>query len=232
MQEKAEMEKKEEKVEKIQPSLLERGVDYLIVNTLGKIMPKSATPNRVTAFGAVGALIGIICAVMAKVHPLFLIGTCLGVLTHLVCDSLDGYVARTRNLKSNRGAYFDLLTDILHITYLLIALTFSGVMHWYFSIFMVPVYALIIFTSMNEILYLKRFSFPMVGPTETHFFFFALLIGSMITSCRVLFTIRGVDFTFADAVCVVGGIPMYIEMIRLQISIYIKIRREDKKAEE
>ena len=56
--------------------------------------------------------------------------------------------------------YFDLLTDILHITYLIIALAFAGFVSFEISIFLVPVYALIIFTAMNYILYLKEFLFP------------------------------------------------------------------------
>ena len=225
-------EKKPEKgVEKVVPSPIEKLLDHVVHKSLGPIVPKWMSPNMVTGIGAIGGAIGIVFALLSRMHPLFLIGTCCGIITHLVCDNLDGFVARQRNSLSNRGAYFDLLTDILHITYLLIALTFAGVMHWYITIFLVPVYALIIFTSMNEIHYLNRFSFPTVGPAETHLFFIAIMVGSMITSCKVLLTLWGVDFTFGDLVCLVGGIPLYVEMIRLQITVYLRIRKKDKEAE-
>ena len=84
----------------------------------------------------------------------------------MICDDLDGYVARTRNMTSTAGGYFDLLTDILHITYLIIALAFAGFVSFEISIFLVPVYALIIFTAMNYILYLKEFLFPRLGFIE------------------------------------------------------------------
>ena len=223
--------KKEKSVEKVVPSPIEKLLDHVVHKTLGPVVPKWMSPNMVTGIGALGGAIGIVFALLSRIHPLFLIGTCFGILTHLVCDNLDGFVARQRNMGSNRGAYFDLLTDILHITYLLIALTFAGVMHWYMTIFMVPVYGLIIFTSMNEIHYLNRFSFPAVGPAETHLFFIAIMVGSMITSCKVLLTLWGIDFTFGDLVCLVGGFPLYVEMIRLQITVYLRIRKKDKEAE-
>lgn len=218
-------------VEKVIPSVIERCVDKIVVTVFKGIVPKNMSPNAITLIGAIGGFMGAGFAVLARIHPLFLIGTCCGILTHLICDSLDGHIARSRNLKSNRGAFFDLLTDILHITYLLIGLTFGGVMHWYVTIFLVPVYAIIIFTSMNEIHYLKKFSFPSVGPSETHLLLLAVMIGSMITSCKVLFTIKGIEVKFGDIVCLLGGIPMYFEMIRLQISVYLRIRKQDKSEE-
>ena len=163
-------EKEKKKVKKNIPSPIERFLENLTYATFGKITPKWMTPNMITAFGALWGLFGIICAALSRISPYFLIGTIFGLFGHLFCDDLDGYIAIQRNMKSNRGAYFDLLTDILHITYLLIALTFAGVMHWWFSIFVVPVYGIIIFTSMNEIHYLGEFSFPTVGPAETHLF--------------------------------------------------------------
>ena len=171
------MNKKEEntnKVKKIIPSKLETGFQQLLYKTIGKHIPKNMTPNQITLIGAIGGLIGIVSAFLSKLNPLFLIGTILGLLCHLICDNLDGYVARTRNMTSTAGGYFDLLTDILHITYLIIALSFAGFVSFEISIFLVPVYALIIFTAMNYILYLKEFLFPRLGPIETHLFFIVL----------------------------------------------------------
>ena len=147
--------KKEEKVKKIIPSKLETGFQQFLYKTVGVHIPKNMTPNQITLIGAIGGLIGIVCAFIAKWNPLFLIGTTCGLICHLICDDLDGYVARTRNMTSKAGGYFDLLTDILHITYLIIALAFAGFISFEIAIFLVPVYALIIFTAMNYILHLN-----------------------------------------------------------------------------
>ena len=65
----------EQKVKKIIPSKLETGFQQLLYKTIGVHIPKNMTPNQVTLIGAIGGLIGIICAFLAKLNPLFLIGT-------------------------------------------------------------------------------------------------------------------------------------------------------------
>lgn len=220
-------EDKSTEVKKIIPSKLETGFQQLLYKTIGKHIPKNMTPNQITFIGALGGLIGIICAFLAKINALFLIGTILGLLCHLICDDLDGYVARTRNMTSKAGGYFDLLSDILHITYLIIALAFSGYISFQIAIFLVPIYALIIFTAMNYILYLKEFLFPRLGPIETHMFFVLLCIGSMIWKQSIIWNWGVVSLKFADIVCLVGGIPMYYEMIRLQIQLFRRLKLQD-----
>ncbi len=215
-------------VKKIIPSKLETGFQQLLYKTLGKHIPKNMTPNQITLIGAIGGLIGIVFAFLSRINAYFLIGTICGILCHLICDDLDGYVARTRNMTSKAGGYFDLLTDILHITYLIMALAFAGFVRFEVAIFMVPVYALIIFTAMNYILYLKEFLFPRLGPIETHLFFIAICIGIMIWKTTELFTIKNIGFKFGDIVFIVGGIPMYYEMIRLQIQLFLRLNKQEK----
>lgn len=229
MMNKIEEKQEELKVKKIIPSKLETGFQQLLYRTIGTHIPENMTPNQITLIGAIGGLIGIICAFLSRVNPLFLIGTVLGILCHLICDDLDGYVARTRKMTSTAGGYFDLLTDILHITYLIIALAFSGFVSFEISIFLVPVYALIIFTAMNYILYLKEFLFPRLGPIETHLFFIILCVGSMILGKEPVFALMGFNFKFADLLFIVGGIPMYYEMIRLQIQLFKRLSLETKR---
>lgn len=220
------------KVKKIIPSKLETGFQQFLYKTIGKYIPKKMTPNQITLIGAIGGLIGILCAVLSKINSLFLIGTIFGILCHLICDDLDGYVARTRKMSSKSGGYFDLLTDILHITFLLIAISFSGFASFEISIFLVPVYALIIFTAMNYILYLKEFLFPRLGPIETHLFFILICIGSIIFGREPIFNIFGFNLKFADIILILGGIPMYYEMVRLQIQLFKRLSIQDKKEKE
>lgn len=221
---------KEEEMEikKIIPSKLETGFQQFLYKTIGKHIPKSMTPNQITLIGAFGGLVGVICGFLAKISPYFLIGTIFGILCHLICDDLDGYVARTRNMTSEAGGFFDLLTDILHITYLIIALAFSGYVSFKVAIFLVPVYALIIFTSMNYMLYLREFLFPRLGPIETHLFFGVMCIGGMFFKAEPLFSIHKWGVTFGDVFLIVGGIPMYYEMIRLQIQLFRRLSVKDK----
>jgi phosphatidylglycerophosphate synthase len=180
-----------------------------------------------TLIGALGGLFGIICAFVSKFNTLFLIGTIIGLLTHIICDDLDGYIARKRNMSSNAGAFFDLLTDILHITYLLVALSFSGIASFEITIFLVPIYALLMFTAMNYIRYLNEFLFPRLGPIETHLLFIVICILGIIFGTKPIFEIWSFDFKIADVILVVGGILMYYEMIRLQIGLFKRLCVKD-----
>ena len=219
----------ENKVNKIIPSRLETGIQKLLYKTLGKHIPPGMTPNQITLIGALGGLMGIVCAFLALINYFFLIGSILGLLCHIICDDLDGFVARSRNMSSKAGGYFDLLTDILHITFLIIGLAFSGVINFQVAVFMIPVYALMMFTAMNYILHLNEFLFPRLGPIETHLFFAALCISGIILKGRALFHIGSFGVKCGDIIAFAGCLLMYFEMIRLQIQLFVRLSRLDKK---
>ncbi len=217
----------ENKVKKIVPSKLENAFYPIVYNTFGKIVPSWMTPNQITLIGSLGGLFGIICAFLSKYNKVLLIGTIFGLLAHIICDDLDGYVARKKNMSSDAGAFFDLITDILHITYLLIALSFSGIASFEITIFLVPVYGLLMFTAMNYIRYLNEFLFPRLGPIETHLLFIAICILGMIFGSEPVLELSGFRFKAADIIFIVGGIPMYYEMIRLQIQLFKRLKLKD-----
>lgn len=221
-------EKKEDKIDKQVPSPLEHLMYKFLYKFVGPHIPEKMTPNQITLIGAISSLIGIIFSFLSRLSVWFLIGTILCIMGHLVCDDLDGYVARKRNMTSRAGAYFDLLTDILHITFLIIGMAYSGIVKYQIAVWMVPVYALIIFTSMNSILYLKEFPFPRLGPIETHLFFQAICLITIIFGTQDRVFIWNLHFNITDLVFIVGMIPMYIEMIRLQISLFVKLSKQEK----
>ena len=53
---------KEEKVKKIIPSKLETGFQQFLYKTIGVHIPEKMTPNQITLIGAIGGLVGIVCA--------------------------------------------------------------------------------------------------------------------------------------------------------------------------
>ncbi len=221
------MTNKEDKVKKIVPSKLENAFYPIVYNTFGRLVPKSMTPNQMTALGALFGLLGIVCAFLSRISRLFLIGTIVGLFFHLVCDDLDGYIARKRGMSSDAGAFFDLLTDILHITYLVIAMSFSGIICFELAIFLVPVYALLMFTAMNYIRYLNEFLFPRLGPIETHLTFMAVCVISMIFGNDAVVSVFGLGLNINDIAFFIGGLCMYYEMIRLQILLFKRLKRKE-----
>ena len=135
-------------------------------------------------------------------------------------------------MSSKAGGYFDLLTDILHITYLIIALAFAGVIHFHVAILMVPVYALLMFTAMNYILHLDEFLFPRLGPIETHLFFALICIMGIVCRREVGIVFCGFTYNPSDFIVLAGGVLMHYEMIRLQVQLFQRLRNCDRKCDE
>lgn len=213
---------------KIIPSKLETGVQQFLYKHVGKRIPSWMTPNQVTLIGALGGLFAIVCTALTWLSSWFFLGTILGLAVHLVADDLDGYVARQRQMASRAGAYFDLITDVLLSTFLLIALGFSPYGSLEVMIFAAPVYGIVNVTAMNYILYCNEFLFPRLGPIEAHISYVLVSILSMATHGRVLFTLFGISFRIADVIVAVGLIPMYYEMIRLQIQLFYRLKKQEK----
>lgn len=211
-----------EPIKKIIPSKLETGFEKIVYKVFMPLVPKNATPNGITTLGGLFGLFGIISAFLSSFSVYFLLGTIVGLLGHLICDDLDGYVARQKNMKSDAGAYYDLIIDIMHITFLIVALAFAEIINWKIGILLVPVYALIMFTSMNEMYYFKIFRFPMVGPLEAHIFLIVLCVIGMTFKEPIAYGLKGTDF-----IAIIGGIPMCFEMFRLQLKLFKDLKERD-----
>lgn len=214
-------------VKKIIPSKLETGFQQFLYKHVGKYIPKSMTPNQVTLIGALGGLFAIIATLLTHISPLFFIGTVAGLAVHLIADDLDGYVARTRHMSSKAGAYFDLITDVLFSTFLLLALGLSPYANMEIMAFAAPVYGIVNVTAMNYIIYCNEFLFPRLGPIEAHLTYAAVALLSMFLGSRTLFTVLGLEIRIADLILFVGLIPMYYEMFRLQIQLFRRLKDEE-----
>ena len=214
------------KVEKIIPSSAERGLQKFLYK-FGKYLPPEMTPNQMTAVGALGGLVAIACAFLARVSVWFFAGVLFGVLLHIIADDLDGYIARKRNMSSKAGAYFDLIVDVLFSTFLVIALAFSGYAHMGILIFLVPGYAVIIVTMMNYILYFGEFLFPRTGPFEVHATYVACAVGAMVFGATPLLRPFGIGLSAIDCIMLLAIPLVHFEMIRLQIQLFFRLKKQE-----
>lgn len=213
-------------VKKIIPSNLERGFQNFLYKTVGKKIPKSMTPNQMTLVGALGGLFAIICVFFTYFSKWFFVGMIIGACIHLVADDLDGYIAREKNMSSESGAYFDLITDILFSTFLVIALGASPYASIYIMAFMAPLYAIINITCLYNILYYKEFVLPRLGPIEAHLCYVVVAIGCIFCGPAPLFFLGNLPVKFADLIIFIGGIGMYYEMIRMQIGLFQRLKKD------
>lgn len=215
-------------VKKIIPSKLETGFQQFLYRTLGKHIPKNMTPNQMTAIGALGGLFAIISALLSNLSRWFLIGTIAGLLTHLIADDLDGYIARTRGMSSRAGAYFDLITDVLMSTFLLLAFGLTPFAHLAPAAFAAPLYGIMNVTMMNYIIYFNEFQFPRLGPVEAHIGYIAFCILEIIFKKHAVFTLFGIGVTVGDILIVLAMLPMYYEMIRMACALFSRLKGLEK----
>ena len=215
-------------VKKIIPSKLETGYQQFMYKLLGKHIPKSMTPNQVTGVGVLGGAFSIVCALLANISPLFFIGTIFGLFVHMTADVLDGYVARSRGMSSRAGAYFDLISDVLISTFLLLAFGLTPYVHLAPAAFAAPLYGVINVTIMNYIIYYNEFQFPRLGPMEAHIGYSVFCIIAMIFGPKTIFTIFGADVYICDILMVIGMLPMYYEMLRMAIRLFRRLKEFEK----
>ena len=181
-----------------------------------------------TAVGALGGLFAIISALLSNLSRWFLIGTIAGLLTHLIADDLDGYVARTRGMSSRAGAYFDLITDVLMSTFLLLAFGLTPFAHLAPAAFAAPLYGIMNVTMMNYIIYFNEFQFPRLGPVEAHIGYISFCILAIIFKNRAVFTLFGIGATIGDVLIVLAMLPMYYEMIRMACALFSRLKGLEK----
>ena len=215
-------------VKKLIPSKLETGYQKLMYKLLGRLIPKSATPNMVTTVGVLGGAAAIIFAFLANISPLFFIGTIAGLFVHMTADVLDGYVARSRGMSSRAGAYYDLISDVLISTFLILAFGLTPYAHIELAAFGAPLYGVMNVTMMNYIIYFNEFQFPRLGPIEAHIAYSVFCILSMILGSRTLFTVFGISVMAGDILMLIALIPMYYEMIRMAIALFRRLKELEK----
>ena len=214
-------------VKKLIPSKLETGFQQFLYKHVGKHIPKRMTPNDMTLVGALGGLAAVIFTLLTNISPWFFLGSVLGIAVHLIADDLDGYIARNRGMSSRAGAYFDLITDVLFSTFLLLAMGLTPYCKMELAAFAAPLYGVTNVTIMNYIIYFNEFQFPRLGPIEAHMSYAAVCILGLIFRTKALVTVGGTGFTIMDIIMLAGMIPMYYEMIRLQIRLFRRLKKTD-----
>jgi len=92
-------------VSRVQDNILARRerdfLDWLCLH-----MPRAVTPDKLTGFGACGACLVFASYAATRLHPAFFWLATLGVVIHWLGDSLDGSLARYRQIVRPRYGYF------------------------------------------------------------------------------------------------------------------------------
>jgi phosphatidylglycerophosphate synthase len=185
-------------VEKIILSPFERGFDSLGAKLL-PVVPVSFTPNHITSIGFLAGLAAAAGFYLAGIDRRFFFLSVIGIFVHLLADSLDGAVARGRDLKSNRGYYYDQISDIVVAIATFLAIGFSSYASLEIMIFPAILYPLNMVVILHWINLKKIWPFPRFGPFEMHFMLIVMALISFFVNNR-MFDILGFRLGLFDIV--------------------------------
>lgn len=142
-------------------------------------MPSSITSDHLTALGVFGAVMVLVGYVGERVDPRFLWLSALGYVVHWFGDSLDGSLARFRNVTRPRYGYFlDHSVDALCVLMMFGGFGLTSYVRLDVALFVVlGYYALMIHVFLkNHVTNTLQLSFILLGPTELRMIFVAITL--------------------------------------------------------
>jgi phosphatidylglycerophosphate synthase len=211
-------------VEKQIPSYLENAFAKLTDRWADRL-PESITPNMVTSVGLIVGLLGAVCFALAGMNRWLFIGAIIGVVTHIVADNMDGFLARKWNKSSRAGAYFDIMSDVLVTTFCLIAIGLGGYANINITIFLVPLYGFYYIIALHSIYLVGIFPFPRMGPFEVHASFILVALLNLFFN-TVSFPIGPIALTLTDIIMLIGLIIEGIELFILSGKLVTALKKE------
>jgi phosphatidylglycerophosphate synthase len=153
---------------RIQTNILAERERVLLIR-LCQRMPDWITPDRLTAIGSVGAVIASLGYIASNLRPEFLLVSSLGVLINWFGDSLDGSLARYRNIERPRFGFFvDHSTDAINNLIFVIGLGLSPYVCMNAALFLLCSYYLLnihVFL-LGQVDRRLPLTYAHVGPTE------------------------------------------------------------------
>ncbi len=192
-------------------SLLERSNDGIlqpierpVLAWMAQRLPDWVTPNGLTAIGFIGACIAAAGYALSSWQPVFLWLATAGLWVNWYGDSLDGTVARVRQIERPRyGFFLDQTLDALAQLVVVIGIGFSGFVRFEFAILTLAVYFLMSIVALARAIVSNVFSLTYAG------------IG--LTELRLVFSILNVIMFFLPPkpLAVFGHTMLYPEVLTL-----------------
>ncbi|MGE5952075.1 MAG: CDP-alcohol phosphatidyltransferase family protein [Qipengyuania vulgaris] len=165
-------------IERIQENLVAR-VERRVLNWLCARLPRAVSPDMLTAFGMLGALMVFGGYIGSNYSPYWLWLAVAGYVVHWFGDSLDGSVARFRKIERPRYGYFlDHSCDGLATTLLVVGIGLTPYVELEVALIALAGYLLM---SIHAFLSVRvfgelRLSYMNAGPTELRMVLIAFTI--------------------------------------------------------
>ena len=198
-----------------------------LLNWLCARLPAWVTPDGLTMFGVLGAVLTFVSYIASRSHPAFLWAASLGFVMHWFGDSLDGSLARHRGIERPVYGYFvDHTVDAITNLLLMSGLGFSLEVRMDAALFaLVGYYLLCMYVFIkNHLSGVLQLSFLGFGPTELRICL-VLITTAMFFFGRVGFTLGGVFFSWYDAVLIFAG-AVFVSLFLLRVASGIRELRD------
>lgn len=136
---------------------------------LAQRLPTWVTPDMMTVLGVFGAIIIFLGYVLSNIHPAYLWLASFGFFVNWFGDSLDGTLARVRNIqRPHYGFFIDHTIDSFSIVLLFFGIGFSPFVRFDFALI-----ALIGYMQLSILVYIRtcvkgefKISYGLLGATE------------------------------------------------------------------
>lgn len=214
-----------QKTEKIIPSILERKIEELSYY-LVPIVPMGIKPNQITITGFLAAIMAGVAYYLASYNKNWLLVAILGIFIHLILDSLDGAVARQRNLTSKSGYFLDLFLDCIAFVVIPLGVFFSTYDPLKIFIFNGIAYALNSLLLMHWVHLRNKWIFPIFGPAEAHFTYILMSIMAFFWSEPVI-TIASYPLGWFDLVTLIAVPLVGLEFIISAYKLFQELKLND-----
>lgn len=209
-----------EKAVRIQTSLLNAWEKKTLVSIASR-MPRKVTSDTLTLIGILGSIITFVGFILSNLHPQFLWLCVIGLFVNWYGDSLDGTVARVRQMQRPLYGYFlDHNVDVLNEVLLFVGAGLSPFISLPVALFALSGYLSIsIYTYTCQIVKDEfRLTYGRLGPTEFRLIVQLLCICFMyvpaLTAPELRWEVRFADEVFAfglfDFCALAIGVLLYV----------------------
>jgi phosphatidylglycerophosphate synthase len=197
-------------------------------------LPGWATPDQLTVLGVAGALLCGGSFWASSLSPRFLWLACLGLVINWFGDSLDGSLARYRNIeRPHYGFFIDHTTDVVSQTFIFIGLGLSHYMRFDMACLMLMSYWIAaLYTFIRAVAaQIFQISYFGVGPTEIRIGLVAYTFGLLAIGPFSFDTPAGTASPL-DAISVVAFVGVFVSFIVMAWSEGRRLAALDAQAEQ
>lgn len=179
---------------------------------LAQRMPVWITPDVLTGIGFFGACLAAIGYGLVRWEPAFLWLASFGLLVNWFGDSLDGNLARFRNIERPRyGFFLDQNLDAVAQLLFAIGIGLSGLIRFELSMFTLGTYFLLSILSLVRAIISNVFAmtYGTIGLTELRIAFIVLNVVMYLFPPQTIF-VRELSFTYPEILSVAWATSMLV----------------------